>query len=218
MNKENLKSYLLISFVVVELLSMMFNFYFVPITFGGATYHFNFSIVFFCLGFFIVDIVADYYSPAQANKFVFYKLFSQTLFIVLGNIAISVYDLQGTQLAQVLSKSPWVIAAGLLATCAGFYVMGHIMSTLKFGIYQGTSTFKRYLYSTLPGELLFSLIFTFLCFYQFNSIEELTDIFIASAAAKVILSTIFASIISMLFRLLQIKQEQAPLPRTLQIN
>ena len=142
----------------------------------------------------------------------------QDQFIVLGNIAISVYDLQGTQLAQVLSKSPWVIAAGLIATCAGFYVMGHIMSALKFGIYQGTSTFKRYLYSTLPGELLFSLIFTFLCFYQFNSIEELTDIFIASAAAKVFLSTIFASIISILFRLLQIKQEQNQLPRTLQIN
>lgn len=218
MNKESIKPYLIISFVVLELLSMIFNFYFVPVTIAQSTYNFNFSIVFFCLGFFVVDIVADYYSPTQANKFVYYKLFSQTMFIVLGNVAIRVYGLQDTQLAEVLSKSPWVIAAGLMATCAGFYVMGSIMSRIKFGIYQGTSIFKRYLYSTLPGELVFSLVFTFLCFYQYNSMQELIDIFMASAIAKLILSVLFASITSVLLKLLQIKQEKDPLRGRLQVN
>lgn len=200
MTKAEIKNYLIISFVVVELLSMVFNFYFVKVHLGAMEYNFNFSVVFFCFGFFIVDIVADNFSPREANQFIFYKLFSQTLFLVLGNVAIGVYGLQGSQLAGVLNKSPWAIAAGLLATFAGFYVMSSIMSHMKIGVYQGVSVFKRYLYSTIPGELLFSLVFTLLCFYKFNSLEESVHIFMMSACAKIILSLMFASIMSLLVK------------------
>ena len=71
MHKDELKSYLMIAFVVVELLSLIFNFYFIPVLIGPKEYHFNFSVVFFCLGFFIVDVVADQISPAEANKFIY---------------------------------------------------------------------------------------------------------------------------------------------------
>lgn len=209
MTKELIKPYLIIAFVVVELLSMLFNFYFVTVNFDSFEFHFNFSVIFFCLGFFIVDIVADYFSPTEAKRFIFYKLFSQTLFLSLGNIAISVYSLENTQFAEVLSKSPWVILAGLLATYAGFYVMSSIMSYMKVGVYQGTSVFKRYLYSTIPGELLFSFVFTFLCFYQYNSLDELVHIFSISAMAKIMLSIIFATIISVLAKLRLIKQSDS---------
>ena len=211
MTKESLKPYLIIAFVVVELLSMLFNFYFVTVKFDSLEFRFNFSVTFFCLGFFIVDIVADYFSPTEAKRFIFYKLFSQALFLSLGNIAISVYSLENTQLAEVLNKSPWVILTGLLATYAGFYVMSSIMSYMKVGVYQGTSVFKRYLYSTIPGELLFSFVFTFLCFYQYNSFDELVHIFSISAMAKIILSIIFATIISVLAKLRLIKQSDSQL-------
>lgn len=197
MNKNTIKQYLIITFVVVELLSMIFNFYFVKVNVCGVEYHFNFSVVFFCIGFFIVDVVADNFSSAEANHFIFYKLFSQTLFLVLGNISIWVYGLQESQLANALSKSPWVMAAGLISTYIGFYLMSSIMSYMKMGIYQGTSVFKRYLYSTIPGELLFSLVFTLLCFYQFDSV----NIFIASAVTKITLSIIFACMMSILVKL-----------------
>ena len=134
MRKADIKSYLVVVFVVIELLSMIFNFYFVKITLGAMEYNFNFSVVFFCLGFFIVDVVADQFSPAEANKFIFYKLASQMLFLVLGNIAIHVYGLEETQIATMLSKSPWMMMAGLFATCIGFYVMNYIMSYMKIGI------------------------------------------------------------------------------------
>lgn len=198
MCKEEIKSYLIIAFVVIELLSMIFNFYFVKMTLGIVEYNFNFSVVFFCLGFFIVDVVADQFSPAEANKFIFYKLTSQMLFLVLGSVTIRVYGLEETQIATMLSKSPWMMMAGLFATCIGFYVMNYIMSYMKIGIYQGTSVFNRYLCSSLPGELVFSLVFTMLCFYQYNSMEEIGHLFLTSALAKIVLSILFAFLMNLI--------------------
>ncbi len=203
MPKDIIKNYLIILFVVVELLSMIFNFYFININFANTEYKFNFSVIFFCIGFFIVDIIADNFSANEANRFIYYKLFSQVSFLILGNVAIFVYGLQGSQLAMILNKSPWVMAAGLLATYAGFYLMSSIMSYMKLGVYQGTSTFKRYLYSTIPGELLFSFVFSFLCFYKDNSFA----IFVTSAVVKIILSIIFAAIMSLLINLKHLHQD-----------
>lgn len=205
MRKDEIKNYLIIIFVVVELLSMVFNFYFIKMDVTGVEYNFNFSIVFFCLGFFVVDIVADKFSPAEANKFIFYKLFSQSLFLILGNIAIAVYGLEETQLAMVLHKSPLVIAAGLVSTYVGFHVMSSLMSYMKMGVYQGTSVFRRYFFSTIPGELVFSLVFTFLCFYKFSSFEESVHMFIASALAKIVLSAVFATIMSFIVRVASVR-------------
>ena len=200
MRKEEVKNYLIICFVVVELLSMLFNFYFFNVTVGMTEYKVNFSIIFFCLGFFIVDIVADQFSPEEANKFIYYKLVSQMLFLILGNLVIQAYGLQGSQLASILNKSPWVIVAGLAATYMGFYVMNAIMSHMKLGVYQGTSIFNRYLCSTLPGELLFSLVFTGLCFYKYNSLDDLVHLFLTSAVVKILLSVVFAFCMSMISR------------------
>ena len=49
MRREELKSYLIIAFVVAELLSMIFNFYFIKVAIGTGEYNFNFSVVLFCL-------------------------------------------------------------------------------------------------------------------------------------------------------------------------
>ncbi len=205
MHKDEIKNYLIIIFVVVELLSMVFNFYFIKMDLAGVEYNFNFSIVFFCLGFFVVDIVADKFSPAEANKFIFYKLFSQSLFLILGNIAIADYGLEETQLAMGLHKSPYVIEGGLVSTYIGFHVMSSLMSYMKIGVYQGTSVFRRYFFSTIPGELVFSLVFTFLCFYKFSSFEESVHMFIASALAKIILSALFASTMSIVVRVASVR-------------
>ncbi len=200
MDKDTIKNYLIISFVVVEILSMLFNYNFVTLNIGAFEYHFNFSVVFFCLGFFIVDVIADQFSPFEANKFIFYKLYSQLLFLLFGQIAISVYGLEGTQIAHLFNKSPWMVFSGLLATYAGFHTMSTIMSHVRIRIYQGASRFKRYLCSTIPGEFLFSLVFTLLCFYTNTSFDELMHVFVTSAIAKLILSVLFASIMEILVK------------------
>lgn len=201
MTKEEIKNYLIIFFVVVELLSMIFNFYIAKINIGDFEYDLNFSIVFFCLGFFVVDIVADQFSTAEAKSFIFYKLFSQSFFLILGNVAIKVYGLEETQLAKAFNKTPLMIIAALIATYAGFYIMSSIMSHMKIGVYQGSSVFKRYLYSTVPGELVFSFVFTFLCFYNFTSFDEVMHIFVSSAIVKILFSVLFAGIMSIIVRL-----------------
>jgi uncharacterized PurR-regulated membrane protein YhhQ (DUF165 family) len=185
---------------VVELLSMVFNFYLVKVNIGDFEYYLNFSIVFFCLGFFVVDIVADQFSTAEAKNFIFYKLFSQSFFLILGNVAIKVYGLEETQLARSLNKTPLMIIAALIATYAGFHIMSSIMSYMKIGVYQGSSVFKRYLYSTIPGELVFSFVFTFLCFYNFASFDEVMHIFVSSAIVKILLSVLFAGIMSLIVK------------------
>lgn len=219
MNKEEFKNYLIIFFVVIELLSMIFNFYFVEITIFNFSYNLNFSIVFFCLGFFIVDIIADLFSPREANRFIFYKLFSQVVFLLFGNLAILVYAIGESEIAQVFNKSAWMLMSGLIATYIGFYFMSSIMSHMKVGVYQGTSVFKRYLYSTIPGELLFSLIFSILCFYKNNSFEELMHIFVTSATVKILLSIIFAALMSVVVRLKVIDDLYRPkLKSRMQVN
>lgn len=201
MDKDFIKNYLIISFVVVELLSMLFNYYFIKIHIGSFEYYFNFSVVFFCLGFFIVDIIADQFSPREARKFIFYKLYSQVLFLILGQLSIGAYGLGDSQIAYAFNKSPWMIASGLLATYVGFHVMSSIMSYMKIGISPRGSIFTRYLYSTIPGELLFSFVFTMLCFYMHTSFDELMHVFITSMIAKVILSVIFALFMQVLVKI-----------------
>ena len=200
MDKNEIKIYLVIVFVVVELLSMLFNIYFVKINIAGFGCNLNFSVFFFCLGFFIVDVVADKYSATEAKKFVFYKLFSQVLFLILGNLAINVYALEGTQLATALNKSLWMIMAGFLSSYIGYYAMSTIMNYMKIAAYQGGSIFKRYLYSTIPAELLFSFTFTFLCFYKETSFEETMHVFVVSALVKIALSVLFAVVMSFIVR------------------
>ncbi len=180
---------------------MLFNYYFVTINLGSYEYHFNFSVVFFCLGFFIVDVVADQISPVEAKRFIFYKLYSQVLFLIFAQMAIVVYGLEGTQIAHALNKSPWMLFSGLLATYVGFHTMSEIMSHMKIGVYQGASVFKRYLYSTVPAELLFSFAFTFLCFYTNTSFDELMHVFVTTAVAKLILSVLFAAMMDIMLKI-----------------
>lgn len=214
MKKELIKSYLIILFVVIELLSMIFNFFFIKIHIEEHTYFFNFSVLFFCLGFFIVDVVADNFSSKEAKQFIFYKIFSQLVFLFLGHIAIYVDGLEKTQLAMILDKSMWMIIAGLLSTYVCFHTMIKIMTYMKTRIYQGNSIFRRYLYSTIPAEILFSLIFNMLCFYQYGSFQEIIDLFITSSFAKIIMSFIFASMMSVFTKLKHIQNIQPQLVDT----
>ena len=98
-----------------------------------------------------------------------------------------------------------MIATGFFSTYVSFKVMIKIMSTIKIKIYQGSSVFRRYLYSTIPAEILFSFIFTILCFYRYESFGEIQDLLITSFFVKIVMSFIFASIISALAKIKYIK-------------
>ena len=76
-SKNDFKMTLIISFIVLEILSMLFNSFFSEYHLFGRTIIFNYSIVFFSLAFFIVDLMNDFFSSKEAEKFFFYKVYSQ---------------------------------------------------------------------------------------------------------------------------------------------
>lgn len=192
--------YLLSSFIVVEILSMLFNFNFTNLEFQGYAIPINFSVVFFCLGFFIIDVIHDFYDRKKADKFIFIKIFSQVLFFVLGNIAVHVYDLQSTQISEMLSMSPYVVINGSFATIAGFGLTNKLMSVFKSNIYLCNSVTKRYFFSTLPGEILFSVVFSALSFSSSKGIDDVLFIILSSSVIKLILSLLFAVTMSLIYK------------------
>lgn len=194
--KEIFKNHLIITFVVVEVLSIMFNSFFIKFKINGYIYYFNYSVIFFCLGFFIVDTINLFYSSVEAKKFFYYKVYSQVIFLILATSAIKVNGLENTQFFYMIKSSWWPIFCGIVATFIGYNIMNAIMSKLKRAIYQGRSFFRQYIYSTLPGEFAFSLIFTLLTFSNKHNSEEVLSIFITSCISKLIFSTFFSAFMS----------------------
>lgn len=200
--KNDIKTFLVITFVVVQILSMIFNSYFVNFNIGSYTLTFNYSVVFFCIGFFIVDIINDFFSTDEANKFIGYKVYSQIIFLIFSWSAINVYHLENSQFSSMVDDSFFTVIDSYISTYCGYRLMNYIMANMKNGIYKGSSIFRRYLYSTLPGEILFSMIFSILSFSKGRTIDEVLHIFTTSCFAKIILSIIFALMISFLYKLI----------------
>lgn len=200
LTKYEVKTLLIITFVILEILSMLFNSFFIKVSLGLNEIVINYSIVFFCLAFFIVDIINDFFSSEDAEKMFFYKVYSQTLFMLLSYSAIYVYSLEDTPFSKMIYESPRTIISALVATYVGFKLMNKIMNSIKMRPYQGESVFKRYIYSTLPGEFVFSFIFSFLSFSKDRSFQEVFQIFSSSCLLKIIFSVLFALGISVVFK------------------
>ena len=200
-SKQDTKTILIITFIIVQLLSMIFNMFFTKITIGNYYFTFNYSIVFFCVGFFIVDIVHDQFSSIEARKFFYYKLYSQVIFLLLSYSAISFCDLENTLISKIIYESPRTVISGLIAYYIGFKVMNNLMTNMGINGYQGRSVFRRYLYSTLPGEIIFSFVFTLLSFSKDRDLDSVIHIFTMSCMTKIVLSIIFSAIISLIYKI-----------------
>jgi uncharacterized PurR-regulated membrane protein YhhQ (DUF165 family) len=98
--------YLSMVFVVFETLSMIFNQYFLDIPLFGTFFPLNISVMFFCLGFFILDMVTELYSTHIANKLIYGKVICQIAFLGFAEIGIVGAGLQGTQLSQIIATTP----------------------------------------------------------------------------------------------------------------
>lgn len=199
--KNEVKVFLIITYVILDILSMIFNSFFTDIAIGDYYFTVNYSILFFCMSFFIVDLVNDFFSVHEANKFFYYKIFGQVVFLILCKFSISIYGLHDSQFSKMIDESPQTILYGAIATFFGYKMMNAIMAKMKVGIYQGKSIFRRYIYSTLPGEMTFSFVFSALSFSSGRNIHELLHIISTSCVVKIILSVVFAAIITFCFKL-----------------
>lgn len=124
--KNEIKIFLIITYVILDILSMIFNSYFSDVSIGDYYFKINYSILFFCMSFFIVDLVNDFYSVHEANKFFYYKVFGQVVFLILCKFSILAYGLHDSQFSKMINESPQTILYGMIATFFGYKMMNAI--------------------------------------------------------------------------------------------
>jgi uncharacterized integral membrane protein (TIGR00697 family) len=189
-----MKIYLAMIFVVFEILSMLFNQYFLDISIMGIEFPLNISVVFFCFGFFILDVITELYDSKEANKLIYGKIICQLIFVTFAQVGVVGAGLQKTQLSQIVYTTPLMILNAAIATLIGYKITVTIMQNLKL-YYQGRYLVFRYLSSTLPGEIIFSLVFSLLAFSQGRALSQTVFIFVSLTLVKIILSLFFALLV-----------------------
>ncbi|OGO93515.1 MAG: hypothetical protein A3F10_05685 [Coxiella sp. RIFCSPHIGHO2_12_FULL_42_15] len=178
-------------FVVCESLSIELNNFFREIDIYGYQFLFNPSVIFFCIGFFVIDLVTEIYNASYANYFIFVKLISQLIFIGLGLFGVVAAGITDGQIASTFFLGPKTLIDAMIASIIGYKLTSKIMQLLKIK-FEGRSLYARYLSSTFPGEVVFSLIFTFLSFSPGRNIFQTLNIFLDLVAVKFIFSALFS--------------------------
>lgn len=186
--------YLAMAFMTFEMLSLIFNDFFYDIYFLGLLIPFNVSVVFFCLGFFLLDMTTELYNNLIADKLLYGKIISQLLFFVFAQVGIIGAGLQHTQLESIVTSTPLMVFNGCIASLVGYKLTTSIMQKLKI-YYKGKYLPFRYLASSLPGEIIFSLVFSFLSFSQGRSLVAYSKIFLGLTLVKITLAILFSLII-----------------------
>lgn len=197
-DKSDIKIILIINFVIFEILSLIFNKNLIKINFLERRYLIDFSVVFFCFCFFIVDIVSSKFSFNEANKFFYYKLYAFIIFTIFCKLSIKLSPLNNEWLFKAIEDSPKMIINGLVASFFGYKVTNHLMQKINF-TYFGRSIFCRYFLTTYPGEIIFSFIFSMLSYYNEYKISKIMSIFCGSLLLKGFLTLGFSAIMAFIF-------------------
>lgn len=198
-------------FAVCEVLSIQLNNYFKVLNIFGYEFNFNVSVIFFCFSFFIIDLVTEIYDNKVANLYINSKLISQILYILFGNLGVNGAGIPNGQIAESFAFAPYILFNSMIASFVAYKITGAIMQYQKVR-YNGKFLFARYLSSTFPGEVIFSLIFSFLTFSHGRSFTQMISIFRDLVLVKLVISIIFSFFIVFITNLvrhyLQARYEQ----------
>lgn len=186
--------YLAMIFAAFEILSTVFNQYFYDVTVLGVVFPLNISVVFFCLGFFILDITTEIYNDKEADKLIYGKIACQIIFVIFGELGIIGAGLQNSQLDNIISTTPSMMLNGVIASIIGYKLTTGIMQRMKIA-YHGRLLPIRYICSSLPGEIVFSLVFASLSFFHGRTLHEFLMVFFTLTVVKIALSFIFSLIV-----------------------
>lgn len=186
--------YLAMIFAVFEILSTVFNQYFYDVSLCGIIFPLNISVVFFCLGFFVLDITTEIYNNKVADRLIYGKLICQLIFVLFGEIGIIGAGLQHSQLATIISTTPIMMVNGMVASVIGYKITTSIMQKMKM-FYRGRLLPIRYICSSLPGEIIFTLVFASLSFFHGRTFREFVMVFLALTLVKIALSFLFSLIV-----------------------
>lgn len=186
--------YLAMVFAIFEILSTIFNQYFYDVVLFGIVFPLNVSVVFFCLGFFVLDITTEVYNNREADKLIYGKILCQIIFVFFGEFGVIGAGLQGSQLDKIISTTPIMMFNGMVASLIGYKITTAIMQRLKI-IYRGRFLPFRYICSSLPGEIIFTLVFASLSFFHGRTLREFMMVFFTLTLVKIILSFFFSLVV-----------------------
>lgn len=186
--------FLAMLFAICESLSIEMNNFFHEYIIFGYRFAFNVSVIFFCIGFFIIDLVTEIYNDKFANYFIYSKIISQVAFICLGVLGVKLAGIENGQIAETFLLAPHTLFNSMIASFVGYTVTGKIMQALKIK-FNGRFLFTRYLSSTFPGEVSFSLIFTVLSFSHGRHFSDVLNIFVGLIIVKFLLSFLFSILV-----------------------
>jgi uncharacterized PurR-regulated membrane protein YhhQ (DUF165 family) len=190
------------TFAVCAALSIELNNFFNDVTLAGFEFPLNISVVFFCFTFFIIDLVTELYDNRIADYFVYSKLFAISLYVLFGNLGVMAAGITTGDIAKSFQIAPTILGYSIIASLVGYQLTGRLMQYLKIK-FKGRFLFSRYLLSTLPGEIVFSLVFSFLSFSHDKSVIQTLHIFLALIVIKFFLSFIFSLVVVPITKLLR---------------
>ncbi|MCX7121683.1 MAG: VUT family protein [Gammaproteobacteria bacterium] len=186
--------FLAMLFAICESLSIEMNNFFHDYVIFGYRFSFNVSVIFFCIGFFIIDLVTEIYNDRFANYFIYSKIISQVAFICLGVLGVKLAGIEHGQIAGTFLLAPRTLFNSMIASFIGYTVTGKIMQRMKIK-FNERFLFTRYLSSTFPGEVSFSLIFTVLSFSHGRRFSDVLNIFVGLIIVKFLLSFLFSILV-----------------------
>lgn len=181
-------------FAICESLSIELNNFFRNYNIYGYNFSFNVSVIFFCIGFFIIDLVTEIYNKRFADYFIYAKLVSQLGFILLGKFGTTAAGIAQGQISQTFTVAPYNLCYAMIASFVGYQLTASIMQKLKIR-FKGKFLSTRYLSSTIPGEIVFSLLFTLLSFSHGRGLSQIINIFVGLILIKFIFSAVFSILV-----------------------
>lgn len=87
-------------FTICESLSIELNNFFHEYIIFGYHFLFNVSVIFFCIGFFIIDLITELYNDKFADYFIYSKVISQVVFVFFGLCGVKVAGIEHGQIAK----------------------------------------------------------------------------------------------------------------------
>ena len=179
-------------FMTVEMLSMLFGHSFTQFQLFGLEINFITGVIYFCLGFWILDLITELYDDKMANLIIYGKIFCQLAFMALLHVGGSISN---NIIAQSLNFIPKMVIAGIIASLIGYKLTSFIMQKLKIK-YEGKHVTFRYIVSTLPGEIIFSFIYSAIFLWHEYHGAQYIKIFYSIILAKIFFSLLFSLLFS----------------------
>ncbi|MBP9742506.1 MAG: queuosine precursor transporter [Burkholderiales bacterium] len=134
------------------------------------------GIIPFCTTFFILDIVTNNYGLANARKMIFSLLLCEAIFsfIIYFTLKLTPVSPQYEASFKLVTQAVIRLFFGsFTATIVAYFLNCYIFSKLYI-FYSGKKLWFRCILSTAAGELVFSVVWTFIYFYgRMNNEDKL---------------------------------------------